>query len=130
MPSGGEALVVECDVADRAESLAAADRVLQQFGRVDMLVNNAGYGHHRRFLDWDLDDIERMMRVNYFGALYWTKALLPQMVAQKKGWLVFVASVAGAGVPEERRVRRVEVRDGRLSPRRCRTRWTAPACRC
>jgi short-subunit dehydrogenase len=40
--------------------------------------------------------------VNYFGALYWTKALLPQMVAQKKGWLVFVASVAGKlGVPEE-----------------------------
>ena len=100
--AGGEALVGECDVADRAESLTAADRVLQQFGRVDLLVNNAGYGHHRRFLDWDLDDIERMMRVNYFGALYWTKALLPQMVAQKKGWLVFVASVAGKlGVPEE-----------------------------
>ncbi len=43
-------------------------------------MNNAGYGYHRRFLDWDLDDIERMMRVNYFGALYRTKALLPQMV--------------------------------------------------
>ncbi len=100
--AGGEALVVACDVADRAESLAAVDRVLQHFGHVDILVNNAGYGHHRRFLDWDLDDIERMMRVNYFGALYWTKALLPQMVARGKGWLVFVASVAGKlGVPEE-----------------------------
>ena len=100
--AGGEAMVVACDVADRAESFAAADRVLQRFGRVDLLVNNAGYGHHRRFLDWDLDDMERMMRVNYFGALYWTKALLPQMVAQRRGWLVFVASVAGKlGVPEE-----------------------------
>jgi 3-oxoacyl-[acyl-carrier protein] reductase len=100
--AGGEAMVVPCDVADRAESLAAADRILQRFGGVDLLVNNAGYGHHRRFLDWDLDDMERMMRVNYFGALYWTKALLPQMVAQRRGWLVFVASVAGKlGVPEE-----------------------------
>jgi short-subunit dehydrogenase len=99
---GGEALVVPCDVADRTDSLAAAERVLQHFGAVDLLVNNAGYGHHRRFLDWELDDIERMMRVNYLGAVYWTKALLPQMVARQRGWLVFVASVAGKlGVPEE-----------------------------
>ena len=98
----GEALVVPCDVADRNQSLASAQRILERFGSVDLLFNNAGYGHHRRFLDWDLDDMERMMRVNYFGALYWTKALLPQMVAQRRGWIVFVASVAGKlGVPEE-----------------------------
>lgn len=98
----GEAFVVPCDVADREQVLGAAQRVLERFGSVDLLINNAGYGHHRRFLDWDLDDMERMMRVNYFGALYWTKALLPQMVARRRGWLVFVASVAGKlGVPEE-----------------------------
>lgn len=100
--AGGEAIVLPCDVADRAQSLAAAHQVVERFGGVDLLVNNAGYGHHRRFLDWDLDDMERMMRVNYFGALYWTKALLPHMVAQKRGWLVFVASVGGKlAVPEE-----------------------------
>lgn len=99
---GTEALVVPCDVADRAASEAAAARVVEHFGGVDLLVNNAGYGHHRRFLDWDVDDIERMMQVNFFGALYWTKALLPQMVARRRGWVVFVASVAGKlGVPEE-----------------------------
>jgi uncharacterized protein len=100
--SGGDALVVTCDVADRDASLAAAASIVERFGHVDLLVNNAGYGHHRRFLDWDLDDMERMMRVNYFGALYWTKALLPQMVARKRGWIVFVSSVAGKlAVPEE-----------------------------
>jgi short-subunit dehydrogenase len=99
---GGEALVVPCDVGDRAASDAAARQVLERFGAVDLLVNNAGYGHHRRFLDWEVDDIERMMRINYLGAVYWTKALLPQMVARRRGWLVFVASVAGKlGVPEE-----------------------------
>ena len=46
--------------------------------------------------------MERMLRVNFLGTLYWTKALLPQMVERRQGWIVFVASVAGKlGVPEE-----------------------------
>ncbi len=99
---GGDALVLPCDVADRAQVDAAAAEAIARFGAVDLLVNNAGYGHHRRFLDWNVDDMERMMRVNYIGALYWTKALLPQMVERKRGWLVFVSSVAGKiGVPLE-----------------------------
>ncbi len=100
--SGGEALVLPCDVSERAEVEAAAQRALQQFGAVDLLVNNAGYGHHRRFLEWDVVDMERMMRVNYLGALYWTKAILPQMVERRRGCVVFIASIAGKiGVPEE-----------------------------
>jgi short-subunit dehydrogenase len=99
---GGEALVVPCDVAERAEVFACAEQAVRAFGTVDILVNNAGYGHHRCFLEWDLDDMERMLRVNFLGALYWTKALLPQMVDRRTGWLVFMASVAGKlGVPEE-----------------------------
>lgn len=99
---GREAMPVVCDVADRGAVFAAAERILAHFGRVDVLVNNAGYGHHRRFLEWDLDDMERMLRVNFLGSLYWTKALLPQMAERRSGWLVFVASVAGKiGVPEE-----------------------------
>ena len=99
---GGSALVLPCDVADRATVFAAAQRALAEFGAIDILVNNAGYGHHRRFLEWDLDDMERMLRVNFLGTLYWTKALLPQMVERRSGWIVFLASVAGKlGVPEE-----------------------------
>jgi short-subunit dehydrogenase len=99
---GGEALVLPCDVADRDQVFAAAAAARDRLGSVEILVNNAGYGHHRPFLDWDLDDIEHMMRVNYFGTVYWTKALLPHMVEQRRGWLVFVASVAGKiGVPDE-----------------------------
>lgn len=100
--AGTRALVLVCDVADRAQVFAAADQARAQLGAIDILVNNAGYGHHRRFLDWDLDDMERMLRVNFLGTLYWTKAVLPQMVERHTGWLVFMASVAGKlGVPEE-----------------------------
>ena len=99
---GGTAVVLPCDVAERKQVDAAAAAAIEQLGPIDILVNNAGYGHHRPFLRWDLDDMERLMRVNFFGTLYWTKALLPQMVERGCGWLVFMASVAGRiGVPDE-----------------------------
>jgi len=100
--AGGEALVLPCDVADRAQVFATAATARERLGSIDILVNNAGYGHHRPFLDWDLDDMERLMQVNFLGTLYWTKAVLPQMVERRRGWLVFMASVAGKiGVPDE-----------------------------
>ncbi len=99
--AGGEAAVLACDVADAAASAETCARALELWGGIDLLVNNAGYGHHRTFLEWPLEDMERMMRVNYFGALYFTKALLPAMVEQQRGWIVFVASVAGKIAPPE-----------------------------
>ncbi len=99
---GGKALALPCDVADADQVARCSAQALEHFGGIDLLVNNAGYGHHRRFLDWDLADMERVMRVNYLGALYLTKALLPQMVERGRGWLVFIASVAGRiASPEE-----------------------------
>lgn len=91
----GEALVLPCDVADPSQIATTAGRALEHFGAVDILVNNAGYGGQRTFLEWDLADMEHMMRVNYFGTLYFTKALLPQMVERKRGWLIFMSSVTG-----------------------------------
>lgn len=100
--AGGSAVVLPCDVADRAQVFATAQAARTQLGPIDILVNNAGYGHHRSFLEWDLDDIERMLHVNFLGTVYWTKALLPEMVERRSGWLVVIASVAGKlGVPEE-----------------------------
>ena len=93
--ASGEALVLPCDVADSGQAQAAAAKALEQFGAIDILVNNAGYGGQSTFLEWDLEDMERIMRVNYFGALYFTKALLPGMAARKKGWLLFISSVSG-----------------------------------
>ena len=100
--AGGEACALPCDVECAAEVAATSHAALARFGAVDLLVNNAGYGHHRAFLDWDLDDMERMMRVNYLGTLRFTKALLPGMVERRRGSLVFVASVAGKiATPDE-----------------------------
>ena len=98
---GGEAVALACDVGDREQALATADRAGDVVGPIDVIVNNAGYGHHRRFLDWDLEDMERVMRVNFLGSLYFTKALLPAMVERGRGWLVFIASAAGRVAPAD-----------------------------
>lgn len=100
--SGRQAMVAPCDVSDRSGMRAVGEQALKRFGAVDLLVNNAGYGHHRPFLRWDLDDQERMMRVNFLGSLYLTHQLAPSMVARRRGWIVFIASGAGRiGVPDE-----------------------------
>jgi len=99
--AGGEALALPCDVGERKAAEACCAEALSRMGSVELLVNNAGYGHHRTFLEWDVADMERMMRVNYLGSLYFTKALLPQMVERRRGWLVFVSSVAGKLAPPE-----------------------------
>jgi len=91
---GGRPLTLPGDVAERDQVEDAARRAIEEFGHIDLLVNNAGYGHHRSFLEWDVGDMERMMRVNYLGSLYWTKALLPHLVERRRGWIVFMPSVA------------------------------------
>jgi short-subunit dehydrogenase len=99
--AGGEAHVLACDVAEPDQVRRCAERARAALGAVDLLVNNAGYGRHRSFLEWDVADIEQMMRVNYLGAVYFTGALLPHMVERGLGWLVFMASVAGKIAPPE-----------------------------
>jgi len=99
---GGQALAAPADVAEQASVDAAVRAVVARFGGVDLLVNNAGYGRHVLFKDHDVADIERMMRTNYFGIVYATKAVLPGMRERRRGWIVNIASVAGKlGQPDE-----------------------------
>lgn len=99
---GGTAHAIVCDVSDRSAIFRAATAIMDTIGSVDVLVNNAGYGGRGGFLEWDVDDMRRMLDVNVLASMYWTKALLPAMVDRQRGWIVFMASVAGKiGVPDE-----------------------------
>jgi short-subunit dehydrogenase len=100
--AGGEALAQPCDVSDRAAVEDAIRAVDVRWGRIDLLVNNAGYGRHVLFKDHDVADIERMLRTNVLGVVYASKAALPHMRARGQGWIVNVSSVAGKlGQPDE-----------------------------
>jgi short-subunit dehydrogenase len=92
---GGRALPVRCDVSRVADIEALRDRVSKEFGRCDVLVNNAGVPGGGAFSDVSLEIIERVTRVNYLGVVYSTKAFLPMMLGQARGHIVNVASLAG-----------------------------------
>ena len=99
---GGEAVSFPCDVGRRPDVDSAAEAVVSHYGRIDLLVNNAGYNTHTLFKDHDLDDVEEMTRVNFLGVAFWIKAVLPVMRTQGRGWIVNLSSVAGKlGQPDE-----------------------------
>jgi short-subunit dehydrogenase len=92
---GGQAAAMGCDVSDWSPVDDLAKRVGDRFGRCDVLVNNAGVPGGGKFADLSIEDIERVVRVNYLGVLYGTKAFLPMMLDAGRGHIVNVASLAG-----------------------------------
>ena len=93
--AGGRASVHPDDVADRAVVERSAEEMLHQHGRVDGLVNAAGFVHHGLVKDHPPSGVARLVEVNVLGTLHWTQALLPALRAQKSGWIVNVSSFAG-----------------------------------
>jgi short-subunit dehydrogenase len=97
-----QALAVPCDVSERAAVEAATARVLERWGRIDVLVNSAGVARHALFKDEDPETFVRLMETNYLGVVWAIRAVLPAMRARGEGWIVNVSSVAGKlGQPDE-----------------------------
>lgn len=92
---GGRCETYELDVSLSASVDAVFRLVLERHGRVDVLVNNAGFGLFAKFEQASLDDFESMMNVNYMGVVRCAKAVLPAMLAAGSGHIVNVASLAG-----------------------------------
>jgi NAD(P)-dependent dehydrogenase (short-subunit alcohol dehydrogenase family) len=88
-------LGLACDVRDRDAVSAATDAVVERFGRLDIVVANAGVGAYGSFLELDPDQLEAMIDVNLKGTLYTAAAALPHLVAAGGGDFVALASVAG-----------------------------------
>ena len=93
--SGGKALAVATDVTHRNQVKRLVDTAAQKFGRVDVMINNAGIMPRAPLERLTIDDWDRTIDVNIKGVLYGIAAALPHMKKQKSGHMIFVSSVAG-----------------------------------
>src|SRR3974390_1572176 len=92
---GGRALALETDVTRRAQVKALVDAAAQTYGRIDVMINNAGLMPQAPLERLKIDEWDAMIDVNIKGVLYGIAAALPRMQQQKSGHFVNVSSVAG-----------------------------------
>jgi NADP-dependent 3-hydroxy acid dehydrogenase YdfG len=95
---GGEVLTQRLDVTDRADVAAFADAAREAFGRVDVMVNNAGVMPLSLMASLKVDEWDRMVDVNIKGVLYGIAAVLPEMTARGSGHVINIASIGGLAV--------------------------------
>jgi uncharacterized protein len=87
--------MIGCDVSDIEQVRGMVAKIIADFGKIDVLINNAGVGMRRPFIETDLAMIEEIMRVNYFGAVYCAHEVLPSMIERRHGHIVNISSGAG-----------------------------------
>ncbi|WP_442583038.1 SDR family oxidoreductase [Mesorhizobium sp. ASY16-5R] len=92
---GDRVAALKLDVTDKAEVTAAVAEAHKKFGRLDVVINNAGYGQFGAIEEISEEEARAQMETNVFGALWVTQAALPIMRAQKSGHIIQISSIGG-----------------------------------
>ena len=89
----------QSDVSKEEDNKRMAEEAIRQFGKIDILINNAGISMRALFQDVDMDVVKKVMDINFYGALYATKYCLPAIM-ESKGSVIGISSIAGfRGLP-------------------------------
>ena len=93
---GADIVAYTCDMSKKEDVLRMGTEILERFGYIDLLINNAGFGEFGKVENQSIDQIEAVMRTNYFGMVYCTKVFLHSMLSRHSGHIVNVASLAAS----------------------------------
>ncbi len=88
-------LILPLDLENTSTINELTQKVIQTFGKIDILINNAGFSQRSLVKDTPLEIDRKLMEVNFFGTIALTKSVLPYMIKQKNGHFVVVSSIAG-----------------------------------
>ena len=92
---GGDAMLIAGDISDESQAQLAIKAVVEHFGRVDILINNAGIHRDRLLLRMSSSDFDEVMQVNLRGAFLCTKYVMPHLIRQHYGRVINMSSVVG-----------------------------------
>ncbi len=92
---GGEAMAVVGDAREQATAEQAVQTAVAQFGRLDILLNNAGMGIYKTLAQTSLEDYDQMMDTNMRSTFLFTRQAVPVMLEQKAGTILMLSSIAG-----------------------------------
>ncbi len=99
---GGEALAIQTDVTDRSQVEHLVQETLAAWGRIDVLISNAGQYIRAAVLEMTLPDLQRSMAVNFYGHVHAVQAVLPAMLQQGSGHIILISTMdAKKGVPPD-----------------------------
>jgi NADP-dependent 3-hydroxy acid dehydrogenase YdfG len=93
--SGGEAVFHAGDAAEEQTAVAAIALAIGNFGRLDILINNAGLGNYKNLIDTSAADFDELMHANVRSGFLFSRHAVPLMIVQRSGTILFVSSVAG-----------------------------------
>lgn len=88
-------VMITCDVTDEMQVKNTIQEILDAFGSIDVLINNAGKGMYKPVQDFKLDEFKDIFDVNVFGTFLMTRHVIPHMIRQLKGQIINISSVAG-----------------------------------
>jgi len=93
--SGGRAVYFAGDAAQEPTAKACVELAMNEFGRLDILINNAGIGNYKNLVDTSAADFEELMNANVRSGFLFSRHAVPVMLEQKSGEILFISSVAG-----------------------------------